>query len=336
MIKKLLITGAKGQVATEYQMSSPLQNWEFIFLDREELDITKKKSIDKVFKEHKPNAVLNLAAYTNVERAEKEDLEKSFEVNATACKLLAITCKNYDIPLIHISTDYVFDGKQETPYIEGDLENPINNYGRSKFVGEKWIQENHDWYYIIRVAWVYSNHSKNFYTTMLNMAQERNEVNVVNDQFGSPTSSKEICRAIDSVLLSLDRDKTGVYHFNGLGKTTWMDFAEEIFKQTKLNMTVNGVSSAYWKSKVERPSDSYMNTNKFSFAFKYVPAHWKNALKEIISERKILPVKIGDVAIMNNEEHIIMATDWLKRTARIANINNINSTIEVPFEILTL
>ena len=335
-MKKLLVTGANGQLATEYQLSSPLSGWEYLFLDRKSLDISNLEQVEEVMSMWDFDAVLNLAAYTNVEKAEKEETEKAFNANANGPKNLATSCRLRNIPLIHISTDYVFDGSSEKPYSEEDIENPINQYGRTKFVGEKWIQETHSWYYIIRVAWVYSNHSKNFFTTMLNLAQERTELNVVDDQYGSPTSTKEICKAIDSVLSNLDEKLSGVYHFTGLGKTSWKDFAVEIFKQCKVSIVVNPVSSSTWPSKVTRPVNSYMSSEKFANTFGYFPMHWKNALKEIVSERKIVPVKVGDIVMTENKECVIVSTDWLKKKALLSPIDDMKTYIEVPFEILTL
>jgi dTDP-4-dehydrorhamnose reductase len=336
-MKKLLVTGANGQLATEYQLSSPIPGWDYLFLDRAGLDIADLSQVEEVMSLWDFDAVLNLAAYTNVEKAEKEETDKAFDANAVGPKNLATSCKVRNIPLIHISTDYVFDGSSTKPYTEEDLENPINQYGRTKFVGEKWIQEMHDWYYIIRVAWVYSNHSKNFFTTMLNLSQERTELNVVDDQYGSPTSTKEICKAIDSILNNLDKKLSGIYHFNGLGKTTWKDFAVEIFNQCKVSIVVNPVSSSSWASKVMRPVYSYMSSEKFSQVFNYAPMHWKNSLKDVVAERKIVPVKVGDIVMSeNNKECVIISTDWLKKKALISPLDNMKTYIEVPFEILTL
>lgn len=334
MNKTLLVTGANGQLATEYQYSQPLEGWDYIFLTRQTLDITNQSQVEQCIQN--VDAVLNLAAYTNVEKAEKEETLKSFECNTHGPKNLAIACNKKQIPLIHISTDYVFDGEKNTLYTETDIENPINQYGATKFLGEKWIQENHDWYYIIRTSWVYSNHSKNFFTTMLNLSQERTELSVVDDQFGSPTSTKELCRAVDRILNNLEKTLSGVYHFSGLGKTSWKDFAKEIFSQCRISISLKGVSSSAWPSKVKRPMNSYMSSEKFSNAFKYSPMHWKNALREVISERKVLPVKTGDVVKIEGVESIVVSTDWLKRIARVSTPYDMKNSIEVPFEALQL
>lgn len=336
MNKRLLVTGANGQVATEYQMSTPIDGWDIYFFERKDLNIVNIKNIAKVFHEILPDAVLNLAAYTNVEKAEKEETGKAFDANVGGPRNLAMACNKMNIPLIHISTDYVFDGNSLDPYTEKSIENPINHYGRTKFLGEKGIEELHDWYYILRVSWVYSNHAKNFYTTMLKFAQERSEVNIVSDQFGSPTSSKEICRAIDTILNNLDKEKSGLYHFAGMGRTSWKDFSEEIFRQLKVNIKVNGISSTAFPSKVERPCNSYMSSEKFAETFGYFPLHWKNALKEIITECKHTPIKVGDIVILDNKKHIIVSTDWLKRIARISDVDNLETSIEIPFELLML
>ena len=136
----MLVTGGGGQVAREYELSRPSNDWDYIFFARKDLDITKMSRVEEVFDTQSFDAVLNLAAYTNVEKAEHEETEKCFNTNATGTKNLAVACYSAGIPLIHISTDYVFDGKKGSPYVENDLENPINDYGRTKFVGEKWIQ----------------------------------------------------------------------------------------------------------------------------------------------------------------------------------------------------
>lgn len=336
MDKTLLVTGANGQLATEYQLSTPLKGWNYIFLSRKDLDIADMNTLEKLINDYSFDAVLNLAAYTNVEKAEKEETEKCFDANALGPKNLAIICHTKNIPLIHISTDYVFDGTKDSPYVETDLENPINQYGRTKFLGEKWIQEEHDWYYILRVSWVYSNNTKNFYTTMLNLAQERSEVNVVNDQYGSPTSTKEICRAIDKILLDLDKAKSGIYHFSGLGRTTWRDFTAEIYSQVKVDVRANGIPAASWKSNLTRPVNSYMSSEKFAVAFGHFPKHWKNALREIIAERKIVPIKVGDIVVSEETKHIIVSTDWLKRTAMVSPIEDMKKTVEMPFNLLNL
>lgn len=332
--KILLVTGANGQLATEYIMSNPLKGWEYSFYTKEELDITDQKKIDNFFESNHFDGILNLAAYTNVEKAEKEETEQCYNVNAIGPKNLAIIANRYNIPIIHISTDYVFDGKKTEPYNEKDLEQPINHYGRTKFIGEKFIQEHCDWYFILRVSWVYSNNTKNFFTTMMNLAQERSEVNVVQDQVGSPTTTKEICRAIDCILQNLEKQNTGTYHFSGNGQTTWKDFAQEIFKQARLDIKVNGTLSTAWKSNVTRPLYTYMNSRKFTETFGYQPSHWKNALKEILAERKIIPIKVGDTVISDHEEHVIVSTDWLKRTAKISPLENMKQIIELPFDIL--
>lgn len=333
--KILLVTGANGQLGQEYMRSQPVDGWEYVFTDRTILDITSPEEVSSIVRELKPSCILNVAAYTNVEKAEKQDTEKAHLANAVGPRNLAIVAAEHDIPLIHISTDYVFDGETDEPYTEESLPNPINNYGRTKLLGDVWIQENHDWYYILRVSWVYSNHAPCFYNTMLRLAQERSSLNVVNDQYGSPTSTKEICRAIDCILRDLDREKTGIYNFSGLGQTTWKEFAEEIFRAGKIAVIVNGVSSDAWPSTVSRPKRSYLNSSKFIETFGHFPAHWKNALVEMIKERRHLPLKVGDIVkIEGKPNHIIVATDWQKRIAWIAPHDNLSESHEMPFDIL--
>jgi dTDP-4-dehydrorhamnose reductase len=330
--KKLIITGGDSQTATEYMMSD-LLDWECVFLSRSELDITNINRVRKQLKD--ANCVLNLAAYTNVEGAE-DDEDSAYAINSIGPKNLAIVCHELNIPLIHISTDYVFDGKKETSYLTDDETLPLNIYGKSKLLGETLIAENHDWYYIIRTSWIYRNGSKNFYTTMLKLAQERSEVSVVSDQTGSPTSIKELCRAIDSVIKDLDKEKSGVYHFTGLGKTTWKDFAEEIFYQCRISIIVNGITTDAWKSKLVRPKNSYLDSSKFIETFNYIPAHWKNALREVIGEIKMLPIKVGDIVIVNDIESLVVETDYSQRIAKISPNGDLSKTLEISFDLLFL
>lgn len=327
---KLIITGASGQTAIEYMMSIP-DEWEYIFFTKDELDITDINSVRQLITPC--DCVLNLAAYTNVEKCEYEE-DDAYSVNAIGPKNLAIVCNELNIPLIHISTDYVFDGEKAEPYDETDQTHPLNIYGKSKVLGEELIAINHDWYYIIRTSWLYRNGSKNFFTTMLSLAQERSEISVVADQHGSPTSVKELCRGIDAVLKDLDKNKTGIYHFSGLGKTTWKEFAEEIFYQCRVSIIVNGIQTSDWKSNVVRPLNSYMNSTKFTETFKYVPAHWKNALKEVVGEMKYLPVKVGDVVMVNKIESLIVETDYSTRIAKVSPIHDLNKVLEISFDLL--
>jgi hypothetical protein len=171
---------------------------------------------------------------------------------------------------------------------------------------------------------------------MLNLAQERTELNVVNDQFGSPTSTKEICKAIDTVLNRLDKNYTGVYHFSGMGRTNWKEFAVEIFNQCKVSIRVNGIPSSSYPSNVQRPNDTYMSSEKFSKVFGYRPFHWKSALLEIVADRKVIPIKVGDIVVAGSVEHVIVSTDWLKRIAKLSPVENMKVTIELPFDILVV
>lgn len=333
MNKVLIVSGANGQLGSEYQLTEPIEGWDYIFLDKIKFNITNQKQVKEIVSS--ADAIMNLAAYTNVEKAEKEETELAFNVNSVGPKILAIECKKKNIPLIHISTDYVFDGELDSVYTEEHTENPINQYGVTKYLGEKWIQENHDWYYIIRTSWIYSNNSKNFFTTMLKLAQERTDLFVINDQFSSPTSTKELSRALDRVVMKMDKTLSGIYHFSGFGKTSWKNFAEEIFKQCKIHIEIKGISSEAWPSKVKRPKNSYMSSKKFSKTFGYSPMHWKNALKEIINERKIFPIKVGDTVVTPSGEMIVVSTDWLKKIARVASPLDMSKSLEVPFEFLS-
>ncbi len=334
--KTVLVTGSSGQLSTEYQLSNNLKEFNFVFLDKKSLDIVDFIKTQKTFDEIEPDIVLNLAAYTDVELAETRKKEESYKVNAIGPKNLAVICHRNNVPLIHISTDYVFDGRSREPYIETDIPNPVNRYGADKLAGERGIIESCDWYYIIRTSWLYSNHGKNFYTKMLDLAQERSEFNVVNDQFGSPTSTKELCRALDKILINTDDSLSGIYHFSGLGRTDWKSFTETIFMQTGISALVNPVPTSSYKTMAIRPIDSYLSSEKFISTFNYIPMHWKNALKEIVDERKTLPIKVGDVIVSEGKKFIVVATDWSKKLARVSNVDNLQLSTDVPFDILQL
>lgn len=316
----------------ELQRSSCLSNCNFFFYTREELDITSFTKLSKVFEEISPTHVINLAAYTNVDKAESEE-DQAYLINALGPKNLAHLCEKYDATLIHFSTDYVFGESDKPSLSEEDPVSPLNAYGRTKLYGENEIRSVGCKHVILRTSWVYSNHGSNFYLKMLQLAQKMSELNVVDDQWGSPTSSKELCRAIDAILSTeITEENSGIYHFSGVGKTSWKDFAAEIFKQGRIPMIVKGISTKNYGGKTERPSNSYMSSQKFIKTFKIAPMHWKNALAEIVSEKKISPIKVGYLVNIMDTKHIIASVDWSKKECVVAEINNMNNFTILGFE----
>jgi dTDP-4-dehydrorhamnose reductase len=331
-MKTVLISGANGQVGQEFQMSSYDQDFHYLFFTREEMDIVSYSNLEKFFITYSPSFFVNLAAFTNTERAEKEE-DKAYQVNVIGPRNLANLCKKYQCSLIHVSTDYVFDGTKEEPYDETDETNPLNVYGKSKREGEIEIQKVECNYVVLRTSWVYGNFGNNFYLKMLQLSQKMSEINVIEDQWGSPTSSKELIRAIEKIIeKGIDSSNSGVYHFSGAGRTNWKDFATEIFKLSKIPVIVSGIPSRAYSSTVNRPVSSYMTSSKFSNAFGLPPMHWKNALLEVISEKKISPVKVGYELNFMNEKFIIASVDWSKREAVIANLKNLSEFLTVTFE----
>jgi dTDP-4-dehydrorhamnose reductase len=331
-MRNVLVTGAGGQMGQQFQLSAHSDEFRFYFFSREEFDILSYKSAEKVFAEVKPEFVVNFAAYTDVERAETDE-ENAFRVNVIGTKNLATLCEKFSSALIHLSTDYVFDGEKDGPYTEEDEPRPINFYGKTKFLAEREVEISGCAYVILRVAWIYSNYGQNFYLKMLNAAQKTSELNVVFDQWGTPTSAKEICRAIDAILaIGIDQSNQGVYHFAPSGKASWQEFAIEIFKMAQIPVIVNPVPAKAYATLAKRPSNSLMLAKKFVEEFGFIPLHWKNALAEIVSEKHISPIKVGYISVVDGEEYIIASVDWSKKEVVLAEINNLRNTLTKNFE----
>lgn len=236
-MKKVLVTGANGQLGQCLQKIAPnYKDLAFIFKSSKDLDITHKEQMNSLFAVDNFDYCINCAAYTNVEQAEKTP-EIAFKVNAEGVKKLALICKEYDTSLIHISTDYVFDGEKKEPYTVDDIPNPINEYGKSKLLGEKYIQEIMEDYLIIRTSWLYSEFGKNFYTSIMKMAREKQILEVTNRELGYPTNALNLGRFITQTV-NFNKFKTGIYHFTDQIEMTWYDFARQIIKAEKLTNEV--------------------------------------------------------------------------------------------------
>lgn len=252
---KILVTGANGQMGQVLRsISSEFPTFEFIFLSSQELDVTSLESCDNAFVKNSPDICFNFAAYTNVEKAEDEE-EIAFGVNALGCKNIAKTCLKFDVSLVHLSTDFVFDGEKKEPYLITDSPNPINVYGASKLKGEHYIQELMTNYYIVRTSWVYSNFGHNFKNTMLRLSETKSEISVVDDQIGCPTNAVDVCYFIMSLI---DKHVFGLYHFRGDRICSWYDFAVSIFKEENITIKVHPISSEEYSSKVKRPRYSVL------------------------------------------------------------------------------
>lgn len=285
---KILVTGSKGQLGSKIKdLSVDFQSFSFSFTDLDELDITNFNSVLDFFKFEKPDIVINCAAYTAVDKAE-DDYENAFKINALGPENLAKACNVHNSKFIHISTDYVFDGKErENPYLENDFTSPQSVYGSTKLEGENLVLKNLQDAIIVRTAWLYSEYGHNFVKTMLNLAQSRTELSVVNDQVGSPTYAGDLAQAILQISTQYFEEnywKSGVYHFSNLGKCTWFEFAKEIFKINNINIKVNPVTSEEFPSKVKRPKYSVLDKEKIITTYKIDVPDWRDSLKIVLEK----------------------------------------------------
>jgi|TARA_B100000787_G_scaffold168870_1_gene158568 dTDP-4-dehydrorhamnose reductase len=272
-MSKILVTGKNGQLGKSIQklIKNTEQTNKFIFVGREELDLSNESMITRYFKDNSFDIIINCAAYTQVDKAEEEQ-KLANQVNNLAVSQLAQIAKNQQAKLIHISTDYVFDGKNNKPYKETDRTNPISVYGKTKLAGEKAIQEilptNAT---IIRVSWMYSEYGNNFVKTMLRIGKERDEINVINDQIGSPTYATDLAKVILQAIkyknLKKENQITQIYHYSNEGKISWYEFAKEIFKIAKVDCKVNPIVSEDYPALAKRPKIVLMNKSKISLRF---------------------------------------------------------------------
>ena len=251
----VLVTGSEGQLGKCVQkIANNYDSFNFKFMDSKGLDITNAKSINSAFESGNFDYCINCAAYTNVEQAEKTP-NIAFEVNAYAVKQLAIQCNKHNVILIHISTDYVFDGKKEGGYLTTDLPNPINQYGMSKLAGENFIREILDKYYIIRTSWLYSEYGNNFYNTIVNKAKTESVLYITDEQTGCPTNANNLVKYVLNLIISQNTEY-GIYHFTDGKAMTWYDFAKEILRETNLDEKVRVEKAKNYRTFAKRPKNS--------------------------------------------------------------------------------
>ena len=281
---KVLVTGKSGQLGRSIKkiISRTKQNNKFTFADRVELDLSHEDSIDNYFKTHNFNVIVNCAAYTSVDKAEKET-KLADQINHQAVKLLAEISNKRKIILIHISTDYVFDGESKNIYKETDPTNPINVYGKTKLSGELTIKSlMPSNAIIIRTSWLYSEFGDNFVSSILQNARKKNEIDVINDQFGSPTYAEDLAKAILVIVENLTSKesliKTQIYHFSNDGQCSWCDFANEIIKLAKIKCHINPITSKQYTSMAKRPKNTTMGKEKITKEFSLHIRHWKASL----------------------------------------------------------
>lgn len=288
MKQKIVVTGANGQLGSEIKLlSSSFPQYEFLFVSRGQLAIDDEKAVNDLLAIHTPSWLVNCAAYTAVDKAETEK-ELAFRINGYATGVLAAACKAIDCRFIHISTDYVFDGNGTFPYKEDDPVDPLGVYGASKLEGEKLAMEKDPGSIIIRTSWVYSEFGKNFVKTMLKLMSERESLNVVSDQVGSPTYAADLASAILQIIQYLQvnsypPDTAGIYHYANTGVISWYDFAVAIKEISGSKCAINPIPSSQYPTPAKRPSYSVFDTRKIQNVFGIELREWKDSLHECIS-----------------------------------------------------
>ena len=280
----ILVFGKTGQVATELQRLSGV-----MALGREDADLSDPAACAKTIREHAPKAVINAAAYTAVDRAEDEE-HLATVINGDAPTAMAIACAALGIPLVHISTDYIFNGTGSTPYRPEDTTDPQNAYGRSKLVGENGIRNSGAVHAILRTSWVVSAHGANFVKTMLELSETRDALNVVADQIGGPTPALDIAKACLQIANQLIQkpSKSGTYHYSGAPDISWAEFASEIFAQAGRTVIVTQIPTAEYPTPAKRPLNSRMDCNSTEQVYGIKRPNWRDGLKEILQDLEVI------------------------------------------------
>lgn len=281
---KILVTGINGQVG--HALMCELAVHELIGLTRHDCDLTNADQIRQVIDQHQPDLIINPAAYTKVDQAEDEP-ELAFKINRDAPKVMAEKASEYNIPLVHFSTDYVFDGEKNGAYEEDDPTHPLGVYAQSKYAGEEAIQGIGGQNYIFRTSWVYSNIGHNFFLTMKKLCQEREELKVVADQTGVPTSNQFIAEQMKTIIPHLTESNTGIYHLVPDGSSSWYKFAKKIIGQTNPQFNLKNlyqIQTHEFPTKTKRPKNSILNNAKIKKSFNLTLNNWQAELEEIINE----------------------------------------------------
>ncbi len=277
----VLVTGSSGQLGQALQHIAPDYNTiKFYFAPPEEADITNSQSIITIFNKVKPDFCINAAAYTAVDKAESEP-ESAYAVNVAGVKILAEACRDFNTTLIHISTDFVFDGLKNIPYTEDDDAKPQSIYGKTKLEGENEIKTVLEKYYIIRTSWLYSQFANNFMKTMMRLGNERTELSVVDDQRGTPTSATDLAGAILAIITA-NKKEYGIYHYSNAGETTWYGFAKKIFELGKININLKPIPTSAYPTPAKRPVYSVLDKNKIESTFGISIVKWEESLRKIL------------------------------------------------------
>lgn len=274
---KVLVSGANGQLGYDVVKELQKQNIECCGATRKDFDIVNFEATEKFITNYMPDVVIHCAAYTAVDKAENEQ-GLCYFVNASATENIAQICKKIDAKMVYISTDYVFDGTKDGFYEVYDKPNPINVYGRTKLLGEQAVQKMLDKYFIVRISWVFGEHGNNFVKTMLRLGKECEELNVVADQYGSPTYTADLAPLLIEMIKT---DKYGIYHATNEGICSWAKFAEEIFRVAGMNVKVNHITTAEYPTKAKRPLNSRLSKEKLDKYFHKLP-FWEISLEKFI------------------------------------------------------
>ena len=277
---KILVTGVKGQLGYDVVKALESRGHQPVGVDHEEMDLMNNNMIQNFIMNLKPEAIIHCAAYTAVDQAE-EEVEICYQINAEAVKVIAECAKTLDIPMIYISTDYVFDGTKASEYVETDIPNPINVYGASKLKGEQYVQQLLEKFYIVRISWVFGINGNNFIKTMQRLGNEHDELNIIHDQVGSPTYTAHLAPLLVDMI---ETDQYGIYHATNEEYCSWYEFADEIFKQSQLDVTLHPITTDQYKTKAKRPLNSKMSKQKLSdYGFHRLPT-WQEALKNYLNQ----------------------------------------------------
>ena len=290
---RVLITGAQGQVGQELMLSAP-PSWQVSAFGSQQLDISDAQRVLDNIRQVQPQLIINAAAYTAVDKAES-DSDRAYAVNQQGAHNLATAAQSIDCPLLHISTDYVFDGKHKQPYTEHDTPAPNSVYGDSKWQGEQAITAICRQYIILRTSWVFGLHGNNFVKTMLRLGQERDALSIVSDQIGGPTSARSIAQALWQIAQQYQSNAScpwGIYHFSGAPTCSWYDFAEEIFAQAaELQLITNiprlkAITSSDYPTPAQRPAYSVLDNTKINQQLNIAQSDWKNELNSVLRALK--------------------------------------------------
>jgi dTDP-4-dehydrorhamnose reductase len=281
----VLVTGSGGQLGQSLQfIAKNHSEIDFVFCDSTKLDITNKIAVEAVFNQTKPNFCINTAAYTAVDKAESE-YETSELINVIGAINLAEVCKKFEVVLLHISTDFVFDGNKKTPYKEVDNTNPSGVYGQTKLDGELAIQAIWHKHYIVRTSWVYSQFGNNFLKTMLRLASERTTLSVVNDQIGTPTNAVDLAETLVAIIIKTNQqtanDDFGIYNFSNEGQCSWYEFAKKIFEFNNIQIDLKPIPTTDFPTPAKRPKYSVLDKSKIIDTFGLQIKSWAESLAQL-------------------------------------------------------